>query len=477
MKSPDIPGRFRWAVVGVLAVHGLIHLLGMAKGFGWAEVPALREPIGRGAGALWLLAAVLVLAAAAMLALRGPSWWWVVALAAAAISQAAIVSGWGDAKAGTAVNLLLLLVAGFGFASLGPTSFEAQWRARAADALAAASAPSGVVTEEQVEALPAPVARYVRLSGAMGRPHVRNFYAEVHGRIRGGPDEAWMPFTGHQLNTYGLQPRRFFIIHATKSGLPITVFHVFDEHATMRGRLLDLIPVVDARGPEMDRSETVTLLNDLVLLAPAMLVDAPIEWTEITDTIVDATYTRGDQTVTARLIFNESGDLLDFVSDDRMRASSDGQSFTPQRWDTPVNQYATFRGVRLFSGGSGMWSAPPPEGHFAYIEFTIDDLAYNVTSPGLRAGTPSRPIKPHQPHTDRQLGSPFEDRCVGRDRVGRHDVPSLPLGSESCEACERAADHVLLSRQSVRLVVRDLDVDADGSSCAVRQWRQLPLEA
>ena len=41
---------FRWVVVAVLVGHGLIHLLGVAKGFGWADVPQLKQPIGAGAG-------------------------------------------------------------------------------------------------------------------------------------------------------------------------------------------------------------------------------------------------------------------------------------------------------------------------------------------------------------------------------------------------------------------------------------------
>jgi len=57
--------------------------------------------------------------------------------------------------------MLLLLVAAHGFASRGPSSFEAQFRTQAADALAVASAPSGVISDAEVDALPAPVAEYV----------------------------------------------------------------------------------------------------------------------------------------------------------------------------------------------------------------------------------------------------------------------------------------------------------------------------
>ena len=69
----------------------------------------LQEPIGVAAGVLWLLAAALVLTTAALLARGAPTWWWAVALGAAVISQAAIVTSWSDAAAGTLVNVLLVL--------------------------------------------------------------------------------------------------------------------------------------------------------------------------------------------------------------------------------------------------------------------------------------------------------------------------------------------------------------------------------
>ena len=38
----------------------------MGKGFGWADLSQVMEPIAAGTGALWLLAALLVLASAAL---------------------------------------------------------------------------------------------------------------------------------------------------------------------------------------------------------------------------------------------------------------------------------------------------------------------------------------------------------------------------------------------------------------------------
>jgi hypothetical protein len=262
---------FRWVVAGLLMVHGLIHFLGVAKGLGWADVPQLRQPIGVWGAVLWLVAALLVLTAGVVVAAGAPTWWWVVAVFGAVASQVAIATSWNDAKIGTPINLVLVLAAVYGFASLGPTSLHAQWRDRPAQAIADVHpAPEGLVAEDDLAALPKPLAAYVRRSGGVGKPRVTSFYADFHGRLRSGPDTAWMPFAGAQLNTYGPRPRRVFIMDATRSGLPATVLHSFrDTTATMLAKVLSLFTVVDASGPEMDHGETVTVFNDLVVLAPA----------------------------------------------------------------------------------------------------------------------------------------------------------------------------------------------------------------
>ena len=372
----------RWTVVAVLVGHGLIHFLGVVKGFGWAEVSQLRQPIGAWSAVLWLVAGLLVLTAGVLVAAGAPTWWWILAIAGAVASQAAIMTSWSDAKFGTAVNLFLLLAALYGFASLGPTSFHVQWSEQAAQAVADTQPTSrALVTEQDLAGLPEPVAAYVRRSGAVGRPRVTNMFADVHGRIRSGPGEAWMPFTGKQLNTYGPRPRRVFIMGATRSGLPVTVMHSFkDTTATMRAKVLSLFTVVDASGPEMDRGETVTVFNDLVVLAPAAIVDAPVQWTTLDAHHVRGRFFDGDQSVSAELTFDARHDLVNFVSDDRARAAPDGRSFTPQRWSTPLSGYREANGRRVLAAGEARWHAPQPEGQFTYVELHLDDITYNVRS-------------------------------------------------------------------------------------------------
>jgi hypothetical protein len=289
---------------------------------------------------------------------------------------------WVLVRIGAAVNLVLVGAAFHGFASKGPMSFHAQWRDRAAEALAAAGTPATtLVTEEDLAELPEPLAAYIRRSGAVGKPRTTNFRARFHGRMRSGPGHAWMPFTGEQLNTYGLRPRRVFIMDATRSGLPFTVLHSFKEStATMRVKLLSIFTVVDAHGPEMDRGETVTVFNDLVVLAPAAIVDAPVRWTAVDAQHVRGTFTDGDQTVSAELSFDAEHDLVDFASEDRLRASTDGRSFVRQGWSTPLAEHRYLDGRRVLVSGQGRWQAPEPEGSFAYLELHVDEIAYDIHS-------------------------------------------------------------------------------------------------
>lgn len=365
----------RWVLAIVVVAHGALHFLGAAKGLGWADVTQLSEPIGTAWGAVWLLGAVVTIAAGGLLLAR-VRWWWTAGAAAVVLSQLAIVSSWADAKVGTVVNIVLAAAVVYGWASQGPRGARAEYRRRAVAALAE-TAPIDLVTEADLARLPAPVAAYVRQAGGLGRPRVATLHARFHGRIRGGPAKPWMTFTGEQVNTFGPRPSRLFLMDAELMGLPIEVFHAFVAGAaTMRVRALSLFTMVDASGPDMDRAETVTLFNDLCVLAPAALVDAPVTWTTLDDHHVRGTYTHGANTIAADLTFDDDHELVDFVSDDRTTVSTDGKTFTPQRWSTPLAGHRQLGPARLATIGEGHWHAA--DGEYAYLEYDLDAIAYNA---------------------------------------------------------------------------------------------------
>jgi hypothetical protein len=125
----------------------------------------------------------------------------------------------------------------------------------------------------------------------------------------------------------------------------------------------------------MNRSETVTMFNDLCLVAPAALVDADLRWRTVGDRAVEGTFSNAGNTIRALLWFDDAGDLCDFVSDDRFM-SADGKSYVSHPWSTPVGGYRDYGGYRLASRGEARWRRP--DGDFVYARLELEDVAYDV---------------------------------------------------------------------------------------------------
>jgi Family of unknown function (DUF6544) len=360
----------------LLVVHGLIHLLGFAKAFELAELPQLTHPISPVRGILWLLAALLFLTGAAAL-LVWPRGWWAIAACAVVLSTVVIVPAWSDARFGMLGTVVATIGVLFGFLAQGPLSLRAAYDRDVARALAH---PAAAVTIEEADLaqLPLPVQRYVRASGAVGQPRVRNFRVRLHGRIRGSADSRWMPLTAEQHNVVD-QPARFFYLNASMLGVPVQGYHRYvGPSASMAVKAAALVPVVEASGSEMSMGETVTLFNDMCVMAPATLIDAAIAWEPVDARTVRAAFTNAGHTIRAGLVFNDSGELTNFWSDDRYQTAPDGRSMRRIRWSTPLREYRSFGPIRLASGGEGRWHEGERE--YAYIELTFDDVRYNVTT-------------------------------------------------------------------------------------------------
>lgn len=364
----------RVALAAVLVVHGLIHVLGFVKAFGLAALPQLTRPIPPAMGVVWLIAAVLfVLAGAALFV--WPRWWWAIGAVAIVVSTIAIVPSWTDARFGALANLILLAGVASGFMTEGPLGQRAAYTREVTERLAATPQTS-LLTEADLATLPEPVQRYVRVSGAVGRPKVWNVRARMHGRIRQAPDSPWMPFIVEQYNFFD-EPARLFFMDASMWSVPVQVFHRFaGAEAAMRGKAAGLVPIVDASGPAVTQAETVTLFNDMCLLAPATLIDPAVTWEPVDALRARATFSHAGQSIRAELSFNEAGELIDFVSDDRLQAPAGGGPLVPVRWSTPVTAYRTFGPARLAAGGEGRWHEP--DRTWTYIEITFDEVEFNV---------------------------------------------------------------------------------------------------
>jgi hypothetical protein len=358
----------------LLVVHGLIHILGFVTALAFAELSQLTQPISPIFGALWLVAAFLFVAAAVAL-FAWPKAWWVIGACAVVVSTIVIVPSWADAKFGTIANVIALVGVVFGFLAQGPFSLRADYDHDVESRLRA-TGPGPAVTEADLAHLPAPVQRYLRTAGVVGQPRVHNFRARIHGRIRSNQSARWMPLAAEQYN-FADPAARLFYMNASMFGIPVQGYHRYvGSAATMHVKAAALVPVVTASGSEMTQSETVTLFNDMCIFAPATLIDSAITWEPVDAGTARARFTNAGHTIRTELSFNESGELTNFVSDDRYQASPDETSLTQVSWSTPIGGYRSFGHVRLASVGEGRWHEPG--GEYAYIQVTIDSVEYNV---------------------------------------------------------------------------------------------------
>ncbi len=230
------------------------------------------------------------------------------------------------------------------------------------------------LTAEDIRHLPQAVQKYIRYTGAIGREKVTNFRVEFEGRIRSNPTDNWMPLRSVQYNFVD-KPTRIFYINAGKMGIPAAGLHLYrDEKATMKIKIAGLFTVVNACGKEMDRGETVTVFNDMCFMAPATLIDNNIKWETIDSLTVKAEYTNGSITITATLYFNEKGELVNFISNDRFE-TADGKVYNNYPWITPVSGYREFNGYRLASGAQAVYRHPDED--FCYGEFNTVSVEYN----------------------------------------------------------------------------------------------------
>ena len=356
----------------ITLIHALIHLLGFIKGFDIKHIKELTLPVSKTGGTFWLASAIVLLLFASLFLLDSKHVW-SVGIAAALFSQILVFIYWKDARFGTIPNVLILAVCITGLgAQLMHSAFTDKVKR---DFRENNSALSSVLTEDRIKHLPLPVQKYLHYTKSVGQPLVKNMMAEISGGMRSGPEDGFMPMHSVQYNFFQ-KPSRYFYMTAKKAGIPATGLHIYQNAtATFEVKLANWINVVDAKGEKMDQAETVTILNDMCFMAPATLIDERISWESIDPLTVKATFTNGHISITATLYFNEKGELVNFISNDRYHTN--GKTYLSYPWETPVENYRDMNGYRL--PGKAKLIYRKPEGAFVYGELEITKVSYNLS--------------------------------------------------------------------------------------------------
>ena len=275
-------------------------------------------------------------------------------------------------ESGWLAAIVVVVVVAAGVASRIRTAFRARFAHDRDRLLARAAPPAPLVTDDDLAALPPLMQTYLRRVGAVGRAHVRNVRVTFTAQMRSSATSPWMQATAAQYEFYA-PPARLFSMSARRAGIPFDVYHRYvDRAATFQVRIAGVIPMVNKSGPGITHDETVTLMNDVFVLAPAAVLDLPFTFETIGERSVRATFSNEGFTVSADLSFNADGDLIGFVSADRASDREGGAAL----WSTPISGYRVVDGVRVGTLGDANWI--DAGGEWTYGRFEITSIAYNV---------------------------------------------------------------------------------------------------
>lgn len=354
----------RYFLLAVIMLHAVMHLISFAAAFDYIE--SLRKTVFYTSGVAWLTAGILLLSSAVCYLIK-KEYWWLLGLMGVCLSQCLIITSWNLTKFATVGNAIILpaIVAAFGN-WLMKHSFHKDVARYLLQEIS-----TNILSEKDLLHLPEPVTKYITYSGSLNKPISKNFKLAFEGELRSRNRE-WMPFTSEQYN-FCESPARLFYLNAKMMQLPVTGYHCYkDGIASMKIRLAGIIPIVNKKGNELDIAETVTYFNDLCIYAPSMLADNRIKWEPIDNRSAKAYFTNQQITISAILIFNEKGQLVNFISDDRYDINEKKRF----RFSTPIRDYKMIDGLNVAAYGEAIWHFP--EGEFTYGKFRLKQIKYNV---------------------------------------------------------------------------------------------------
>jgi hypothetical protein len=227
------------------------------------------------------------------------------------------------------------------------------------------TATSEIFDPAMTTGFPEPTRRWLCHAIAPGTPLWSSVELTMRGRIKLG---RWRPFTARQV----LSPPGGYTWAATArlAGLPVTGYDRLSSGAgEMRWRLLRLIPVLTAAGPDITRSACGRMAGEIALIPTAFRYAA---WThgEHANTAV-ATWQFGDDTESAELRVAHSGRLAE-IGVNRW-GNPGGAPFGRYPFGVRVEAEARFGGITIpsvFRAGWWWGTERQHEGEFFRAEIT-----------------------------------------------------------------------------------------------------------
>jgi hypothetical protein len=277
------------------------------------------------------------------------------------------------------VTWLVLPALGLGVAGLLAVA-DRRWRARSAGLVeqlmrGVFAGPPAVLSLDELDGLPSPVARYFRaVLRDDGQPVIRRVRLGQHGEFLLRPPGGWRPFRATQ---HVVTRPAGFVWDARIRLLPGLAVRVRDAlvdrtghmHASVGG--VFTVALVEGT-PGIAAGALHRYLAEAVWFPTALLPSAGVIWTPIDDSTARATLAVGDTTVSLGFSFGPDGLVRSVFTP--ARARDVGGRAVPTPWRGRFSAYEARDGMRIPLSGEVEWILP--EGPQVYWRGRITDMRY-----------------------------------------------------------------------------------------------------
>jgi len=235
-----------------------------------------------------------------------------------------------------------------------------------------------ILKEEDIQSLPECIQRYMKYIGCIDKPKISNVHI-LFGETKHIKDPNSKPTDLRFCEQYNFSevPYRNFYMKGKMKGLSFEGEENYIEgKGKMHIKLLNILSVVNLKNKEIDESALVTYLAECALI-PSGFLNKNIVWQAIDSNTVRATIIDNNNSISGIFYFNEIGELIKFVSDDRYYITTEN-IFVKMQWVAEMGNYRLMNcGFKLSSYLRATWKLP--EGDFLYFDGQIKDINYNKT--------------------------------------------------------------------------------------------------
>jgi len=237
-------------------------------------------------------------------------------------------------------------------------------------------APGGVISSEDIAALPLPVQKHFQYCGYIGKTKMANMnihFNDVDFVL--SPDKPNLKIKYTQYNSVD-EPERIAYIDTSLYGIPFEGIDAYQNGAgSMKGVIAKTVTLFDQKGAALDQASLVTCLAESLFL-PTLALQDYISWEEIDETHAGAVINYYGTTASGIFTFADKGAMISFTTNDREYTDTQGNS-QKVKWSAVCGDYEEVDGIKFPSHLKAVWHFDT--GDLAYFDGRDITVKYDVT--------------------------------------------------------------------------------------------------